>query len=385
MCPPDGREQASQKIPIPDPRVTTDFDLSNNTQPYNGKHLDILTLSHGTDCVILLYQAEDKREFSSLGRSHTPASTLYRIADAASSGLGVFMTTDIERGELIMCERPLCIYPQFLPFHRGLPPEHAYPELEDAISRLPPNRRDAFFHLANSHSEEPSLVKGIVDTNALHIGLLPGSRQQYAGICKDISRINHSCSPNAAYRFDLATFSIEVRALFPIRAGSQVFISYIDPALPRASRQQALLDYGFTCACAYCSLAGPALEQSETRRSLIARADAGHAARDAALERWVRDPDMPEDYVNRADKMYMDLLEAEHLYYEPIWEGFVTRLCKACCAVEDAEGARRWAGLARALNCAYGGDERGWAAVEAAPERTEWWGRRRVSRRKTRN
>ncbi|RDX42429.1 hypothetical protein OH76DRAFT_1362869 [Lentinus brumalis] len=324
----------------------------------------------------MLYH-RDKQEFPSLHRSHAADSTRYRVADTVSAGKGVFVTADVERGGRVMCERPLVVYPQFLPFHRDLPPERAYPELEDALARLPPDRCEAFFRLANSHPQEPSREKGIVDTNALHIGLLPGSTQQYAALCNDISRINHSCSPNAAYRFDLATFSFEVRALFPIPAGCQVFISYIDPALPRVSRQQALSDYGFTCACAYCSLTGPTLEQSDTRRALIARADAGHTTRDAALERWADDPDMSDDYVNRVDKMYMDLFEAEQLYYEPVWEGFATRLCKACCAVEDAEGARRWAGLARALSCAYTGDERGWAAVEAAPERTEGWGRRR--------
>ena len=85
---------------------------------------------------------------------------------------------------------------------------------------------------------------------------------------------------------------------------------------------------------------------------------------------------MPDDYINRVDKMYMDLFEAEQLYYEPVWEGFVARLCKACSAVEDAEGVRRWAGIAKALNRAYTGEGRGWAAVEAAPPCTESWGLR---------
>lgn len=89
---------------------------------------------------------------------------------------------------------------------------------------------------------------------------------------------------------------------------------------------------------------------------------------------------MPDDYINRVDKMYMDLFEKEQLYYEPVWEGFATRLCKACCALEDAEGARRWARLAATLNRAYTGNDRGWADVEAAPHLTEWWGLRRRNR-----
>lgn len=187
----------------------------------------------------------------------------------------------------------------------------------------------------------------------------------------------HSCSPNAVYRFEPSTLTFEVRALSPIPPGAQVFISYIDPALPRAKRQDALSSYGFTCACTACALTGPALSQSETRRAMIARADSDVGSRDAALERWVRTPGIPDDFVNLVDKMYMDMFEKEDLYYEPVWEAFVVRLYKACCALEDGDGARKWARLAADLNSAYTGSDRGWDAVAAAPERTDWWGIRR--------
>ena len=186
-----------------------------------------------------------------------------------------------------------------------------------------------------------------------------------------------SCTPNAAYRFDLSTHSFELRALSDISSGSQIFISYIDPALPRASRQLALSSYGFTCCCAACSLPAAELARSETRRALIRRADADNAARDAALEKWACDPALPDEHANRVDRMYMDVFEAEGLYYEPVWEGFAARLVKACCALGEGDGARRWAGLAADLNRAYTGDDRGWSAVAAAPERTPWWGLRR--------
>ena len=120
--------------------------------------------------------------------------------------------------------------------------------------------------------------------------------------------------------------------------------------------------------------------RSATRRALIARADADRPVRDAALERWARDPGLPDKHINRMDKMYVDLFEAEHLYYEPVWEAFVARLVKASCALEDRESARKWAGLAAELNRAYTGEDRGWDAVVAAPEGTAWWGLRRRTR-----
>ncbi|KAJ8475321.1 hypothetical protein ONZ51_g6631 [Trametes cubensis] len=194
----------------------------------------------------------------------------------------------------------------------------------------------------------------------------------------DIYTKTSSCTPNAVYRFDPTSFTFGVRALHAIPPNAQIFISYIDPALPRSARQGALSPYGFTCACPACSLTGPALAQSETRRALIARADADLAARDAALERWLVSPGMSEEYVNRVDRMYMDLFEKEGLYYEPVWEGFAVRLCKVCCALGDREGTQRWAELAAALNRAYTGSDRGWAAVVEAPERTRYWGLRKT-------
>ncbi|KAI0326497.1 hypothetical protein GY45DRAFT_1226985, partial [Cubamyces sp. BRFM 1775] len=299
----------------------------------------------------------------------------YRVSAAENCGLGMFSTATIARGDLILCERPLLVCPQLLPYRSSRQPLKQYPELHDAVSRMRPGDLEAFYALANCY--DPASVpstKGIIDTNALHLGALGSSNRLYGAVCKDISRINHSCTPNAVYRFDPTSFTFEVRALHPIPHASQIFISYIDPALSRAQRQEALLSsYGFACACPACSLTGAALTQSETRRSLIARADAGLGARDAALERWLHAPSMPDEYVNRIDRMYMDLFEKEGLYYEPVWEGFAIRLCKACCALGDREGAQRWAELAAGLNRAYTGSDRGWAAVVEAPERTQWW------------
>ena len=40
------------------------------------------------------------------------------------------------------------------------------------------------------------------------------------------------------------------------RSGEEVTISYIDETMPLADRQEALRDYGFTCACAKCVAEG---------------------------------------------------------------------------------------------------------------------------------
>ena len=123
-----------------------------------------------------------------------PQTSQYRISKAREGGLGVFAVTSFERGECIMRERPLIIYPQMLPFHSGRPVGQQYPELDRAIEMMSPENRKAFFGLMNAQAGEPSPVEGIIDTNALFIGPLPGTPYHYAAVCKDISRINHRCA-----------------------------------------------------------------------------------------------------------------------------------------------------------------------------------------------
>ncbi|KAL1940971.1 hypothetical protein VTO73DRAFT_7607 [Trametes versicolor] len=371
-------------IAIPDPRLLDDFD---DTTAF----LIETTLGHRFEVVAIpeCTRLSEERNATSLALVHAEESHLLcvgdpldthtgplscHISEAGTSGLGVYATSSIAPGQVLIRERPLLIYPQLLPY-RDSTGRH-YAELEDALELLSPQSRDSFFSLANCHPLDPSVAKSIIDTNSLHIGKLPGGVHQYGAVCGAISRINHSCSPNAVYRFEPATLTFEVRALLPIPPGAQVFISYIDPALPRAKRQEALSSYGFACTCTACALTGPALSQSETRRAMMARADSDVGEREAALERWVRTPSIPDDFVKRVDKMYMDMFEKEELYYEPVWEAFAVRLCKACCALEDGDGARKWARLAADLNTAYTGSSRGWEAAAAAPERTGWWGAR---------
>ncbi|KAI0773040.1 hypothetical protein BD413DRAFT_473253 [Trametes elegans] len=376
-------------VSIPEPRAVEDTAVLASSPNPSESTFTVITVPHPVHAVaedvpsVVLVHVQDapqlrsKRYLWPRPDQRVDGTVPYRVSDTTSCGLGVFATSDILQGELILRERPLIVYPQLLPYHSAGPPHERYPELEGALRQMSRSNQEAFHSLANCHPSEPYSAKAIIDTNALYLGPLPSSTYPYGAVCNNISRINHSCSPNAVYHFDDASFTFEVRALFPIPAGAQIFISYIDPALPRTERQELLLSYGFTCACSACSLTGPAHAQSETRRALIARADSDIGARDAALERWARSPRVPDDHVSRVDKMYMALFEAERLYYEPVWEGYAARLCKACCAVADRGGAVRWASLAAALSRAYTGSERGWDAVAAEPERTAWWGVRR--------
>lgn len=189
----------SSAIAIPDPRLLDDFD--DTTAFLIGTTLDdrfeVVSIPECT-------RLSEKRSFTSLALVHAEESHLLcagdtldtytgtlscRISEAGTSGLGVYATSSIARGQVLVRERPLLIYPQLLPY-RASTGRH-YAELEDALELLSPQSRDSFFSLANCHPLDPSVAKSIIDTNSLHIGKLPGGVHQYGAVCRAISRINH--------------------------------------------------------------------------------------------------------------------------------------------------------------------------------------------------
>ncbi|KAJ7183106.1 hypothetical protein C8R46DRAFT_507825 [Mycena filopes] len=47
-----------------------------------------------------------------------------------------------------------------------------------------------------------------------------GDRERYHGVFLNLSRVNHSCSPNTTYRFDLPSFSYRLFAVRDIVEGT---------------------------------------------------------------------------------------------------------------------------------------------------------------------
>ncbi|KAF8806683.1 SET domain-containing protein [Phlegmacium glaucopus] len=180
----------------------------------------------------------------------------YCVLPTPHKGFGMFATRDIPAGELIAIEHPALILPA------ASLPEEAYNEIG---LQLPDRRRAELMAMANSRTikECPSPVEGIVRTNALALQLeFPKSMANdgpdaklYGGVYPLLNRCNHSCGPNAAIQWNLATLSASLYALRPIRTGEEILKTYIDPVLPRASRVATLLkNYRFSCDCPWCDV-----------------------------------------------------------------------------------------------------------------------------------
>ena len=93
---------------------------------------------------------------------------------------------------------------------------------------------------------------------------IEATKAVYANAC----RFNHSCRPNAHVAWNAKRRAQVIHALDDIALGSEISVSYLDNAsgTRRTERQEEL---GFACVCDICSLSGPSLAESDSRRSRI--------------------------------------------------------------------------------------------------------------------
>ena len=109
----------------------------------------------------------------------------YYLKDVPGMGYSVVAATALQAGDLILCERPLLLVPIF----RFKGTDSA---MDQAINIVKKNRRFDLNHLSNCKGPDVSRSRGIIDTNALDAGRLPGPYDGgHAVICMDLSRINH--------------------------------------------------------------------------------------------------------------------------------------------------------------------------------------------------
>ncbi|KAJ6631537.1 hypothetical protein B0H10DRAFT_1772746, partial [Mycena sp. CBHHK59/15] len=197
-----------------------------------------------------------------------PARPAYRTDESAGRGKGLFATRALQTGDLVLSERPLLITGRGIVVDRPAHftdaqyVQHALAQLENVLTvcvgRMRPAARKAFLALANSHTEDGSKpLSGIMRTNGLCLeGLRPGVEgelSQYSATCKDISRLNHSCSPNVQPRWDLPSLSYQLYAVRDISEGEELTFQYTDVRPPARYRQKDLEPYGFVCACPACT------------------------------------------------------------------------------------------------------------------------------------
>ncbi|KAA8892875.1 hypothetical protein FN846DRAFT_608802 [Sphaerosporella brunnea] len=187
---------------------------------------------------------------------------LYQQAEIPGKGIGILATSPIPSGSLIIAEAPLFTIPsdfggRFMAITRDL---ESY--ILTAISRLSKPQQKAFLSLHSAQAPELPPFLSIIATNSFALDTT------IAGIFDLCSRFNHSCVPNAGYRWNKDAQKLEVRAHEEIQEGEEIVLSYLNDDMSRAARQESLLRrYRFQCQCPACGLVGPAAVADDQLRT----------------------------------------------------------------------------------------------------------------------
>ncbi|KAF5375551.1 hypothetical protein D9615_009159 [Tricholomella constricta] len=298
-------------------------------------------------------------------------------------GLGMFATRHIPAGALILVEHPAILTPAKVPLTRDAR-DAVY---RDLFAALPEHRRNELRTMTNCRSldECETMEEGIARTNGTAVELghpdeIEIDAREYGAVFLTINRSNHSCGPNAAHKWDLASFSSSLYALRPIEPAEEITMIYTDVTQPRDTRRERLLaHYGFTCMCEFCTLPP----------SLSAESDAARAAlREWRHTRpvfagWATDLCRADDFVLKSHMQALELIEKEGL--QGMESAFVRDVCLCWAVLGEEAKFREWAKklerLSDVRDVAMAREVRGW--LQDPKGRVPKWGWRSKRRLQT--
>lgn len=184
------------------------------------------------------------------------------VQPVPGKGFGVIAQKDYNLGESILTEEVLL----YCTRHEGYssPNTLQAKQIYQQYNRLsPPNK----YKVSKLFCLGDPTILNIFSTNSFSI------TPKYCGLYVKISRINHSCEPNACYNSN-GSFIKDVTALRRIKAGEEITISYISCnwEVLRVRREE-LLSWKFLCQCSVCSLRDKELEENDKIRKSISDMD----------------------------------------------------------------------------------------------------------------
>ncbi|KAK3988273.1 hypothetical protein QBC44DRAFT_309652 [Cladorrhinum sp. PSN332] len=185
----------------------------------------------------------------------------YVLSHVQGKGLGLISNRTLQRGDSIMRKTPAIVIHRT--FFEQTAPQIQSPLLKAAVSLLPPTIRDAF--LAQMSHFPGDKILSILATNSFQMDL-GGKDGHHYGNFPEISRFNHDCRPNVAFRIDQKTLTHVTTVVRDIKPGDELSISYLDSLEPRVKRQErAQAAWGFECTCSQCSMREKEVKKSDKR------------------------------------------------------------------------------------------------------------------------
>jgi hypothetical protein len=170
-------------------------------------------------------------------------------------------TRDLAAGEKIMEETPLLQAET-----RDLGSDSTLAVL---LSQLSNTKLKKFRKLYNAFPERSDV--GIVKTNCYGLGC----NSSLTGVFEKLSRVNHSCRPNAERWWDPERGVETVYAIRGIAVNEEITVAYTAVAGKTQAARKSLLKrtWSFDCDCECCSLTGSARDLSDKRRQFIGEVD----------------------------------------------------------------------------------------------------------------
>lgn len=180
-------------------------------------------------------------------------------------GHGMFARRNISAGECIIAEKPFISLNGKITYTK-----EAEQDAKEKYEKLNEYQKAKFMALSDRNELKNGGTKsilGIITTNCILAG-------DFASICLNITRINHSCEPNSNNTWNSNLNLMTVFAEKDIKQDEEIFISYIARDRTRNERQALLKDnFGFVCRCTWCGLDDHLIDLSDKRRKEIQTLD----------------------------------------------------------------------------------------------------------------
>lgn len=187
----------------------------------------------------------------------------FEVVNVEGHGLSARATRDLKLGDVVLLEEPVLVVTSN---DKG---DEWKEQLYSKYQALPEEKQQEVWNLHDAclQKREKSL-EGILFTNCI------GRDQRVrfdAALCLELSRFNHSCSPNLEQSWDQDAGQVRLVAAELVKAGEELFTHYVELRLHREERRQQLHEnYGFWCDCKACSEPS---EGSDRRRTEMKRLD----------------------------------------------------------------------------------------------------------------
>ncbi|KAF9522895.1 hypothetical protein CPB83DRAFT_776395 [Crepidotus variabilis] len=223
-------------------------------------------------CVAMLDAGIDRLMPSRFNLLPTFKPSNITLQTSPGKGLGLFSPNMVYPGEALFAEHPILVLPYAV--DAGVPLREAY---DDMLSRLPAQTRQELLYFCQSTgAHEPTSAQHLISRiTPFAIPLSVPNRdssdvEMHRGVFLKMSRCNHSCGPNAVWRWDPESFSLILTAIRYINPGEEITIAYTNVSLPQHERRFNLRrSFGFRCACEWCTLDHKSVLESDAARFFL--------------------------------------------------------------------------------------------------------------------